>query len=43
MGEAKLFRSARAILPSLLKTHWQSLEDESLITLMAKMEGILNF
>ena len=36
-------RSARAILSSLLKTHGQkSLDDESLITLMIEVEGILN-
>ena len=35
-------RSARAILSSLLKTHGQSLDDESLITLMTEVEGILN-
>ena len=34
--------SPRAILSSLLKTHGQSLEDESLITLMTVVEGILN-
>ena len=35
-------QSARAILSSLLKTHGQSLDDESLITLMTEVEGILN-
>ena len=35
-------RSARAILSSLLKTHGESLDDESLITLMTEVEGILN-
>ena len=34
--------SPRAILSSLLKTHGQSLEDESLITLMTVAEDMLN-
>ena len=35
-------QSARAILSSLLKPHGQSLDDESLITLMTEVKGILN-
>ena len=35
-------RSARAILTSLVKTHGQSLDDESLGTLITEVEGILN-
>ena len=35
-------RSARAILASILKTHGKSLDDESLLTLMTEVEGILN-
>ena len=35
-------RSARAILGSLLKTHGESLDDESLLTVMTEVEGILN-
>ena len=35
-------RSARAILASMLKTHGKSLDDESLLTLMTEVEGILN-
>ena len=44
MGDVweRQIRSARAILSSLLKTHGQSLDDESLITLMTEVEGILN-
>ena len=35
-------RSARAILASMLKTHGKSLDDESLLSLMTEVEGILN-
>ena len=35
-------RSARSILSSLLKTHDHSMKDESLNTLMAEVEAILN-
>ena len=35
-------RSARAILGSLLKTHGECLDDESLLTVMTEVEGILN-
>ena len=35
-------RSAHAILASMLKTHGKSLDDESLLTLMTEVEGILN-
>ena len=35
-------RSARAILASMLKTHGKSLDNESLLTLMTEVEGILN-
>ena len=35
-------RSARAILSSLLSTHGKSLDEESLLTLAAETEGILN-
>ena len=35
-------RSARAILSSLLSTHGKSLDEESLLTLVAETEGILN-
>ena len=35
-------QSARAILSFLLKTHGQSLDDESFIKLMTEVEGILN-
>ena len=35
-------RSAKAILGSLLKTHGESLDDESLLTVMTEVEGILN-
>ena len=35
-------RSARAILLSLLKTHGKSLDEESLLTLLTEIEGILN-
>ena len=35
-------RSARAIFVSMLKTHGKSLDDESLLTLMFEVEGILN-
>ena len=34
-------RSARAILASMLKTHGTSLDEESLLTLMTEVEGIL--
>ena len=34
--------SARAILSSLLSTHGKSLDEESLLTLVAETEGILN-
>ena len=34
--------SACAILASMLKTHGKSLDDESLLTLMTQVEGILN-
>ena len=34
--------SARAICASMLKTHGKSLDDESLLTLMTEVEGILN-
>ena len=34
--------SARAILPSMIKTHGKSLENESLLTLMNEVEEILN-
>ena len=44
MGDVweRQIQSARAILSSLLKTYRQSLDDESLITLMTEVEGILN-
>ena len=35
-------RSARATLSSLLSTHGKSLDEESLLTLVAETEGILN-
>ena len=35
-------RAARSILLSLLRTHSQSLNDESFLNLMAKVEGIIN-
>ena len=35
-------RPARAILGSLLKTHGRCLDDESLLTVMTEVEGILN-
>ena len=35
-------RSACAIFASMLKTHGKSLGDESLLTLMSEVEGILN-
>ena len=35
-------RSTRAILGSLLKTHGKCLDDESLLTVMTEVEGILN-
>ena len=35
-------RSARAILGLLLKTHGECLDDESLLTVITEMEGILN-
>ena len=35
-------RSARAILGSLLKTHGECLDDESLLTVMTEVEHILN-
>ena len=35
-------RSARAVLGSLLKTHGKCLDDESLLTVMTKVEDILN-
>ena len=35
-------RSARSILPSLMQTHGSSLDEESLATLMAETEGVLN-
>ena len=35
-------RSARAILASMLKTHGKTLDDESLLTLITEVEGILN-
>ena len=35
-------RSATAILGSLLKTHGECLDDESLLTVMTEVEGILN-
>ena len=35
-------RSARAILSPLLSTHGKSLDEESLLTLVAETEGILN-
>ena len=35
-------RSARAILGSLLKTHGECLNDESLLTVMTEIKGILN-
>ena len=41
-GWERQIRSAGAILSSLLKTHGESLDDESLITLMTEVEGILN-
>ena len=34
--------SARSILSSLMQTHGRSLDEESLATLMAETEGILN-
>ena len=34
--------SARSILSSLMQTHSRSLDEESLATLMAETEGILN-
>ena len=36
-------RSARAIPGSLLKTHRECLDNESLLTVMTEAEGILNF
>ena len=35
-------RSARAILGSILKTHGECLDEESLLTVMTEVEGILN-
>ena len=35
-------KTPRSILLSLLKTHSQSLNDESSCTLMAEVEGIMN-
>ena len=34
--------SARTILSSLLSTHGKSIDEESLLTLVAETEGILN-
>ena len=44
MGEVweRQIHSAHAILPSMIKTHGKSLDDESLLTLMNEVEEILN-